>query len=85
MGQLALIWDGTWLTWTSSTLPMGRGISSLYGERGCWALRKQVDITSVIHAEGASRCVPLALLSSPEKKLPASLRNASRPSGHPMT
>ena len=75
MGQLALIWDGTWLTWTSfdQTQTIGRReISSPSMVREVLkALRKQVDAgTSVIHAEWGrpATAIPLALLSSPREK-----------------
>ena len=59
MGQLALIWDGTWLTWTaedSADVISRREISSpSMVKEVLKALRKQLDSgTSVIHVSGAS-------------------------------
>lgn len=75
MGQLALIWDGTWLTWTAFDSPdtiARREISSpSMVKEVLLALRKQQDSgTSVIHAEWGrpATTVPSALLSSPWDK-----------------
>ena len=75
MGQLALLWNGTWLTWTTfeSTASVGRReISSLsMVPEVLKALRKQVDAgASVVHAEWgrAATVIPAALLDTPWSK-----------------
>ena len=71
MGQLALIWDGTWLTWSAHDAPgtiVRREISSpSMVKEVLKALQKQVAPgTSVIHAGWAcpATVVPSALLNS---------------------
>jgi len=75
MGQLALIWDGTWLTWTaedSADVISRREISSpSMVKEVLLALRKQLDSgISVIHGEWGrpATTIPSALLSSPWEK-----------------
>ena len=72
MGQLALIWDGTWLTWSALDEPdiiARREISSpSMVKEVLKALRKQMAPgTAVIHAEWArpATAIPSALLTSP--------------------
>lgn len=75
MGQLALIWDGTWLTWSAHDAPdtiSRREISSpSMVKEVLKALRKQVAPgTAVIHGEWArpATAIPSALLTSPWEK-----------------
>ena len=88
MGQLALIWDGTWLTWTaedSADVISRREISSpSMVKEVLLALRKQLDSgTSVIHGEWGrpATTIPSALLSSlGERRRAQAARDPSWPS-----
>ena len=75
MGQLALIWDGTWLTWSAhdalDTITRREISNPSMVEEVLKALRKQVAPgTAVIYSEWAcpATVIPSALLTSPWDK-----------------